>query len=173
MKKYFEYPVNDKIKKKILDFYEDVGVDMHTSQTQRKSKIKMERILNEVSFNKQDIVLDIGCSRGEFLKMIHSQIKRGIGIDISANIICLNKKENQYKNVSYGLFDGLHVQTEVKADKVCMLDVLEHAFEPDALIESVYCSMNGGGVFNFRGSNNRMDVGVSVWKIPYGAFALL
>ena len=46
MKKYFEYPVNDEIKKKILDFYEDVNIDMHNSQTQRKTKIKRRKTMN-------------------------------------------------------------------------------------------------------------------------------
>lgn len=145
MKKYFEYPLNDKIKQDILDFYEDVNVDMHTTQITRKANIKMERILNAVSFNEEDIVLDVGCSRGEFLKMIHSKIKEGIGIDISSNIICINKKMNEFENISYEIFDGIHINLEEKVDKVCMLDVLEHAFEPDELLQSVYNSLKEGG----------------------------
>lgn len=145
MKRYFEYPLNDKIKEDILNFYEDVNVDMHTSQAERKVKIKMERILREVEFNVSDIVLDVGCSRGYFLKTIHAKIKQGIGIDIASNVIDINKKSNNFENISYEIFDGVHINLDKKVDKVCMLDVLEHAFEPDELLQSVYNSLKEDG----------------------------
>lgn len=174
MKKYFEYPFNEKIKKDILNFYEDANVDMHNSQIKRKEKIKLERILNKVDFTEQDVVLDVGCSSGELLKLIHSKIKRGIGIDIASNIINVNNEENQYENIDYKVFDGVHIKLENKASKICMLDVLEHAFEPDALIDSVYENLvGGGGVFDSGGSDHWLAVGIDIWKISYGAFALL
>lgn len=145
MKKYFEYPLDDNVKKRILDFYEDLSVDMHTSQTKRKMKIKVERILNEIHFNGKDSILDVGCSSGELLKILHSNIEKGIGIDIASSVIDKNNKENQYSNIIYEVFDGIHIKLKEKVDKVFMLDVLEHAFEPDALIDSVYNTIRGGG----------------------------
>ena len=145
MKKYFEYPVNDEIKKKILDFYEDVNIDMHNSQTQRKTKIKMERILNEVQLKETDCILDIGCSSGELLKMLHSNIAKGIGLDIAASVIDKNNKENPYQNISYKVFDGVNIELQEKADKAFMLDVLEHSFEPDKLMDSVHEVIKSGG----------------------------
>ncbi len=145
MKKYFEYPFDDEVKIRIMDFYEDLSVEMHTSQTKRKTKIKVERILNEICLSKQDIVLDIGCSRGELLKILHSKIEKGIGIDIASNIIDMNNKQNKYTNISYEIFDGVHIELQDKVDKVFMLDVLEHAFEPNLLMNSVYAVIRGGG----------------------------
>ena len=146
MKKYFEYHFDEETKKKLLDFYENTDITMHTSQTERKSRIKMERILKKVDFGEMDIVLDIGCSSGELLKMIHTRIKKGIGIDLSSNIIDLNKRKNIYANISYEVFDGVHFEFPVLMDKICMLDVLEHAFEPRALLESAYKNLKRGGV---------------------------
>lgn len=146
MKKYFEYPINAEIKEKIMAFYENTDSDMHTSQMERKATIKIQRILKSIEFEKEDIVLDVGCSRGEFLKLVHTKIKEGIGIDVSSNIICINQKENKYPNIRYEVFDGVQISLHNPVNKICLLDVLEHAFEPDALIESMYNNLGIGGV---------------------------
>lgn len=144
MKKYFEYPFNEEVKKKILEFYEDVNVDMHTSQVELKSSIKLKRILRQISFKKTDVVLDVGCSTGELFKYIHSEIAEGIGIDLSKNIINQNINKNKYSNIRYELFDGEHINISGRIDKMCLLDVLEHAFNPETLIKSIYDNLRGG-----------------------------
>lgn len=145
MKKYFEYPFNKVIKQKILDFYEDTNIDMHTSQTKLKTKIKLERVFSILKLNTEDVILDVGCSRGELFNIVHSEIKEGIGIDLSQNVIDLDSKENEYKNIKYEVFDGEHISLPIQVDKVFLLDVLEHAFEPDGLMESIYENLRKGG----------------------------
>jgi len=146
MKKYFEYPMNDEIKQKIFNFYENVDTSMNTIQMSRKTKIKLEKILEKVSLDKKDIVLDVGCSRGELLKLIHLQIAEGIGIDLSNNIIDANNRENDLDNIRYEVFDGEHINLPAQVDKICLLDVLEHAFKPEILIKSIYENLQGGGI---------------------------
>lgn len=146
MKKYFEYYMDDEIKQRILDFYENVDTNMNTVQTSRKTKIKLEKILSEVSLDKKDVVLDVGCSRGELLKCIHAQIAEGIGIDLSSNIIDINNKENDLDNIRYEVFDGEHINLPEQVDKICLLDVLEHAFNPEVLIKSIYENLREGGI---------------------------
>lgn len=173
MKKYFEYPFNDNIKEKILNFYEDVDTEMNTFQTQRKTKLKLEKILNVIDFDKNDMVMDIGCSSGELLKEISSQIATGIGIDLSNNLIDKNNKENVFDNIRYDVFDGVHVTMPMPVDKIFLLDVLEHAFEPENLIKSIYENLRGGGYASTASSHDRLAFGIGFWKISYGAFAIL
>ncbi|MDD4354171.1 MAG: hypothetical protein PHN56_06995 [Candidatus Nanoarchaeia archaeon] len=95
MKKYFEYEFNDNIRNNLLNFYEDASIDQHGVDNAAKSALKLERISELISFSKRDVVLDVGCSRGFLLDRISPLIKKGVGIDISKNIIELNLKSNK------------------------------------------------------------------------------
>jgi SAM-dependent methyltransferase len=137
MKKYFEYEFNDEIKKRLSNYYEDTNLDQHKANHLNKSKLKINRIKKLVSFSEKDSVMDIGCSRGHLLELLSPQIKNGVGMDISKNVILLNKKSNRYKNIRYLVFDGKDIKVKQKFNKVLMLDVLEHALNPNILIKNV------------------------------------
>jgi len=146
MKKYFEYKFNKKVKKKLSNYYEDIDLNQHDSNHLKKADLKISRIRNNCSFSKEDIVLDIGCSKGHLLKILSNSIKKGVGIDISKNIIQLNQKSNFYKNINYFTFNGKNINLKQKFTKILMIDVLEHAFNPDKLIKSVSTVLDKEGL---------------------------
>jgi len=142
MKKYFEYEFNNEIKKRLFNYYEDVNLDQHKINHLNKSKLKINRMKKLVSFSKKDSIIDIGCSKGHLLELLSPSIKKGLGIDISKNIIKLNKRSKPPKNINYSVFDGKNINLKQKFTKILMLDVLEHAFNPDELIKSVGTRMS-------------------------------
>jgi SAM-dependent methyltransferase len=137
MKKYFEYKFDLEIEKKLVDYYENVKLNQHDINHFFKADLKLKRILSLSPFTKQDNVLDVGCSRGYLLKIIAPIINTGRGIDISKNIIRSNVEDNKNSNISFEVFNGSIFNSTEKYNKVLLIDVLEHAFSPDELINTV------------------------------------
>lgn len=145
MKKYFEYEFNENIKKRLLELYEKEGNGMDGSLHSLKIDIKLERAKKYITFSKKDKILDVGCSGGAVLTRLANSIDTGTGIDLSKSIITHNRKYNKLKNINYRTFDGVNIEEENYFDKIFLLDVLEHAFEPDALMKSIYKALKKSG----------------------------
>jgi 2-polyprenyl-3-methyl-5-hydroxy-6-metoxy-1,4-benzoquinol methylase len=146
MKKYFEYYFDNKIKEKLINYYENTFIQQHSIQQNLKMKVKLNRIKKLLSFSNEDIVLDVGCSQGQLLGLIQGNIKKYVGLDVSKSLIEKNKKK-QKSNIIFLNFDGKNINLEDKFDKIFAIDVLEHAFEPNVLIKSINKSLKKSGYF--------------------------
>jgi 2-polyprenyl-3-methyl-5-hydroxy-6-metoxy-1,4-benzoquinol methylase len=137
MKKYFQYKFDANVKNRLISYYENINLDQHSKSQILKSNLKLERIYKLTNFDNNDVVLDIGCSSGYLLKKISSLINKGLGIDISKSIIDSNNKINFISNISFKNFDGNFVDLNEKYNKIFLIDVLEHSFYPNRLIDIV------------------------------------
>jgi len=146
MKKFFEYPIDSKIKKYLQNYYQDSSLEQHSKAQDLKTSLKLERIEEIIKFNKTDIILDIGCSRGYLLKQISNRIRKGVGVDISKEVVELAKKENKKGNIQFFSYDGNDLSLlQNKFDKILLIDVLEHVFEPDKMLENIFNLLNDNG----------------------------
>lgn len=74
---------------------------------------------------KGSTVLEIGCGTGDVL--VHSEPSRGLGIDISNNIIAIAKaKHGTKKNLHFEMLDLFTVREILNYQFIIMADVLEH-----------------------------------------------
>lgn len=144
MKRYFEYEFNNEVKERLVQYYENTKLDQHNENHFLKSKQKLARIKEAVAFQKEDTVLDIGCSSGFLLQTLSPEIKSGLGIDVSSNIITQNRANNKCANINFAHFSGTEIGGEESFSKILLIDVLEHAFYPDVLLSSLYKKMGVG-----------------------------
>ena len=145
MKRYFEYEFSDEIREKLIAFYDEESF-MHEKDIQERGmKIKLERALKYVQLNCNDLVCDVGCSRGTLLNMVADRVSYGLGLDIAKGFIEENNRLNEHSNIAYRNFDGIELPTEKLFDKIFLFDVLEHSFEPDNLIKSIYLHLKNRG----------------------------
>jgi len=145
MKNYFAYPIDDEIRKRLSNFYESPELSQHSARQMKKAALKVRRIKEIVQFGPQDEVLDIGCSKGYVLQAVIHEIKTGVGIDISKNIIDANTSGNTNKKLQFIHVEGEDFTLNRKFDKVLMLDVLEHSFHPDQLVQSAKHALKENG----------------------------
>ena len=152
MKKYFEYTFNDSIRADLLEYYEKYdgkAKKMHCKNHTLKIKQKIERMQKHLKFEPRETICDIGCSQGALLLELAGLYKYGVGLDISESLIKMNNEKCSFdmKNtINFEVFDGANVGYNDKFDKVILLDVLEHAFDPDALIKSIWVSLKSNGI---------------------------
>ena len=143
-KRFFEYKFNDTIKQKLIDFYQQAGEEFGNDGNELKIQLKINRIENQIEFHPDDVICDVGCSGGALLRFLRGKYKQGIGLDISREVINNNILNNKDSKIVYKAFDGINLE-ETNLDKVFLFDVLEHAFEPDDLINSIYSSLKPNG----------------------------
>lgn len=150
MRRYFEEEISEDIRQNLKEFYEDSDLEMHSKNQERKTEVKLERIFKMTNLLKIDDVLDIGCSSGFLASRIHSKVKSYIGCDISQSIIKNNQENNKFSNVSYYAFSGKELKSAKRFDKIFMLDILEHAFNPDDLLCSAASALKNDGLIIFE-----------------------
>lgn len=145
MKQYFEYGFDEKIKDKLLLYYNNPLLKQHTGQHE-KSIIKFKKIKEIVGFSNNDIVLDVGCSTGVLISKISSLVAQCFGIDIASDVIAANEKYNIKKNLKFKLFNGTEIPFfNERFNKIFLMDVLEHSFNPDKLLDSIKDNLADGG----------------------------
>ena len=146
MKNYFEYPFNESVKERLIQYYENLDLNQHSENHQQKAELKLARIFRQLSLSGKSTVLDLGCSRGYISRHLANQVQKVIGIDISENIIKSNISETAVKNLEFHIYDGVNIPLpDNSIDVVFLIDVLEHAFDPDSLIQSIYTKLKNQG----------------------------
>lgn len=134
-KKYYEFDVNGD-----LDFIEKhfiESADYRSSYWER-----MVRVVKKYKISGN--LLDIGCGNGAFLIAAHNAGFTVFGQDISKYFIELNEKENWIK-VYEGELERLHLQKNT-FDVITCFDVIEHHFNPKALLNEIRRIMKPDGI---------------------------
>lgn len=145
MRKYFEYEFNEEIKEKLLNYYNSLDSMGDFGDGNLKMALKIDRLREHIPYDENDVICDVGCADAVLLKYLDKYYKSAVGLDISQTVIERDKELNLPK-VSFQTYDGMHIDTEEKFDKIFLMDVLEHAFDPDTLIASIYDHIKKGGV---------------------------
>ncbi len=80
-------------------------------------------------------VLEIGCGTGELLS--HLNPSKGVGIDISENMIAKARKKYTGKNMTFRVVSIEKYSSRIPFDTIFMADVIEHLTDPVCAFASV------------------------------------
>lgn len=103
-------------------------------------RLRIQKIKKYIA--RDAVICDIGCGfDGKFLKLIHSRIKKGIGLDKKAN----NFKDSKIELKNITILDKLDLPTN-KFDIVTLLAVLEHLYFPEKILKESYRILKKNGI---------------------------
>ncbi len=123
---------NAKTKRALKKFYSRAGLKQHKNGHVLKAPMKVERIIKIMGIENRDIILDIGCARGEILYKLVVNAEFAVGIDLSPNVF---EKARKSKKINYILADAEYIPlTDETFSKIICLDLLEHVLEPEKVI---------------------------------------
>lgn len=121
-----------------------------------RKKFETEKILSLLNPGKNDVILEIGCNKGELVKVLRKYSPSAIGIDVNSEAI---KSSN---------LDGLKMMCAEKLefpdktfDKIISSHAIEHIFDLKKTFQEIERVLKTGGIcvlvypFEiFRGMNN-------------------
>ena len=110
----------------------------------------IKSILAQIIFNPENsTILDIGCGTGEILNFLKP--KKGVGIDISDNMITIAK--NKYPQYSFITSTAAEFKTDLAFDYILLIDVIEHIENIEQAIETMAKLANQNTTLIFLAAN--------------------
>ncbi len=126
----------DVMKKKLKNFYEDVGEKYPEEEVIYKTlrgRLRKKFVLNHLKkFN--GTLLDIGCNRGMYLDAYHSGPR--FGIDLSLNVL-RKAPNNPHKNLVVADAEQLTCFKAESFENVLCSEVIEHCLNPQAVVDGI------------------------------------
>lgn len=137
----FQNPVLDE--KSLNEFYNLQSECIDESDNIRNYYYKIyEYIKNNINYKSINDILDIGCRRGELLRLFKNDIKNILGIEPSnCNVEYLKKHSIP---VIKGLFNNSVIKNK-KFDLILLINVLEHMKKPDKILSDIYNKLTNNG----------------------------
>ena len=137
------------------------GYDEFQSSHGKELDIRLRNMLTLVDPRPKDIILDVGCGRGELSYHLSKFCQRIIGIDYSKDAIRLAKetydKETVDEKLSYISEDIITFPLEKIFDKIVLADVYEHidAAVMERLLEKLAAVLKPDGKIYIHTAPNR------------------
>jgi 2-polyprenyl-3-methyl-5-hydroxy-6-metoxy-1,4-benzoquinol methylase len=110
---------------------------------QKKLRVLAEIVLRE--FTKRPRVLDVGCGNGSLAFPMAALGCEVIGVDTDGESVDSCKSRNEFRNVRFLHTDGTLRTVDGVFDLIVCSEVLEHLYEPRALLASMREKLAPGG----------------------------
>lgn len=121
-----------KSKRELITYYSQADLRQHEKGHELKAAHKIKQILHLTAIKEDDVILEIGCAKGEILYHIIKRARCGIGIDIAQNIL---RRARKSEKISYVQADAEHIPFDDDAfSKILCLDLLEHVHNPEQVL---------------------------------------
>lgn len=136
------------------------GYDTFTETNGEKLPDRLQEVYNLVNPQKDDIILDIGCGRGELSYMIHLSGAKTIAIDYSSeaiNIANTTYKDIKKSNLEFICEDIFTMPNNQQFNKIVMADIVEHIEQPmlENLLVKVSQMLTHDGILIIHTAPNR------------------
>ncbi|MEW6671023.1 MAG: class I SAM-dependent methyltransferase [Thermodesulfobacteriota bacterium] len=106
---------------------------------------KLIKILNEVKFDKDKNIFELGCGNGSVANFLYNKGYKVTGVDPSKEGIVIANKKFPHINLKLGsCYDDLQ-KNYGQFNAVISLEVIEHVFEPHKYAACVFDLLKDGG----------------------------
>ncbi len=143
------------------EFYKDLGVKWHESRGDAVALLRIEgatkspwvlKTLNRLHGSKPLNVLDVGCGGGDLAIYLQSHGHQCTGLDTDDSILKVGRSRCPEARWVEGDTKSLPF-ANASFDVICMMDVLEHIYDPQRAIAEVARVLRPGGTFIFHTFN--------------------
>ncbi len=125
----------------LRDFFDALAADPSERHGRADALLRhrLRILIRHARLAPSDTVLDIGCGDGTHLRALAGQIERGIGIDLSREMIAMARQHADHPNLCFRVDDAETLSTvpDGSVDKVICVGMLEHVLRPRRVLEHV------------------------------------
>jgi len=125
-------------KRNVTQHYNDIAT-VYDTQYSEEQETKIKAVLDEIDFQPNNIMLDIGCGTGILFKHIKNSAKLLIGLDISLSLLKRAKVQTkQYHNITVIRADADHTPFKNKTfHTIFAITLLQNMPNPAATIREI------------------------------------
>ncbi len=146
------------------EFYKELGEKWYTSSGEAVALLRHEKKvtnpwcvdkINKFHGAQKDLqILDIGCGGGFLTLALAEKGWHCTGLDVSEDILNVGRVRDLEKKINWvnGTAENLPLP-DSHFDVVCMMDVLEHIFEPELALKEAVRVLKPGGTILFHTFN--------------------
>lgn len=105
------------------------GKNYVDAYVRREGEGRLERLIDLINFDKNDVCLDYGCGNGFLYPLIKNKVKKYIGVDTSSDFIKVAKGDKKNIGAEFILIkEGQNLKkiNKQKFDKIFLFDLTEH-----------------------------------------------
>jgi 2-polyprenyl-6-hydroxyphenyl methylase/3-demethylubiquinone-9 3-methyltransferase len=147
------YPIKDY--SAIKDFFDQIEPDFSEphGNPERLFKYRIRLIKESIHLHDDDVILEIGCGKGQHLMALMDENRKGTGIDISSRMIekaRLDSTSSPFsKNVVFEIDNAeqLHGVADSSINVVVCIGALEHMLDKKTVAQNVFRVLKGQGQF--------------------------
>lgn len=125
-------------KRKVMHHYDNIAT-VYDTQYAEEQETKIKAVLDEISFQPNNIILDTGCGTGILFKHIKSSTKLLIGLDTSLSLLKRAKTQTkQYHNITVIRADADHTPFKNKTfHTILAITLLQNMPNPTATLREI------------------------------------
>lgn len=128
-------------------------------------KAALKELTYKAAFNNQNLILDVGCNGGTFIRFLLNFLRSEIvGVDPSSPHITHAKLNTHPSSFVEGVGEHLPFRSDT-FDAITCLEVLEHSYSPENFVEEVYRVLKPGGVAVFMAPNEASPTYKTLWTL--------
>ena len=136
-------------KAEVQDFYEkrarfEVAKRADLGGEKKEKNRKLDTILGIIDDGNADRILELGCGRGGYLRNISNRLNADIVVGVDFSKASLIGSE-ELSPLIYNIEEGDLPFNDETFDLVLLLDVIEHLFDPDHVVQEIQRVLKKGG----------------------------
>lgn len=147
----FPTPTPVRSKQEIRAFFNDFAAENFERHGRADTLLhhRLDILDHHAEFDRNDVVLDVGCGDGRYLRALSNRIHRGIGIDLAPRMIENARQQTDEESLSFRVDDAEQLRSipDGSVDVVICVGVLEHVLSPTRVFRSVRRVLRDGGRF--------------------------
>ena len=147
----FPTPTPVATKTDVQTFFDELAADPDERHGPSESLLRhrLQILERHAQFDPSDVVLDLGCGDGTHLRALADCIGRGIGIDLSPQMVQVARRETRHSSLCFRVGDAecLASVPSASVDTVLCVGVLEHLLRPARALQQVVRVLKPSGRF--------------------------
>jgi len=145
----FPSPVSVGTKDDVRAFFDRLAADYAERHGPAEDRLRYRLAVLDryAQFSPSDVVLDLGCGPGRHLVALADRIGRGVGVDLSPEMVAVARRRAAHPALRFRVDDAERLDTVPRAsvDTVISVGVLEHLLRPGRALRQVARVLRPGG----------------------------
>jgi len=137
-----------------VEWFDENYLEVYRHRDTKDAQKQVQLIIDTLKLPKQSKILDLGCGEGRYTAIFKNRGYRVLGLDLSKTLIKYGKRNDPQLNLVVGDMRHIPGRFDLVLSLFTSFGYFEKDRENERVIQSVYQSLNTGGIYWLDFLNN-------------------